>query len=402
MPDIYQDGLITTLHRFGSSNLNNLEEEIYQFSKRRPIALVLPAVPQDIKEEGLRRILKELRRVRYLRQIVVTLGQTDRKAFRKAKDMFRDFPIDSKLIWNTGARIQKLYRLLENNGISAGADGKGRSAWMAYGYILALGECEIIALHDCDILTYSRELLHRLCYPLTNPVMDYKFCKGYYSRVTDRLHGRVTRLFVFPLIKSLKRLIGQPPFLRYLESFRYPLSGEFSIVADLTRINRVPGDWGLDIGLLAGVYRRSSLNRICQVDLLENYEHRHRPLSADSPTTGMFKMSIDITRTLLRILSNEGIIFPKSFFNSLNCTYIKVAEDTIKKYEDDANINGLFYDRHEEKLAVETFMKALGIGIQDFLDDPLGVPPIPDWNRAISAVPNFFGLLIDAVEKDNQ
>lgn len=261
MPDIYQDGFITNLHRFGSSNLNDLEEELYHFSQRRPIALVLPAVPQDIEEEGLRKILKELRRVRYLKQIVVTLGQADRKAFRKAKDIFRDFSIDSELIWNTGTRIQKLYRLLEKNDINTGADGKGRSTWMAYGYILALGECEIIAIHDCDILTYSRELLHRLCYPLANPVMDYKFCKGYYSRVTDRLHGRVTRLFVFPLIKAMERIIGQNPFLRYLESFRYPLSGEFSIVADLARINRVSGDWGLEIGVLAGVYRRSSLKQ---------------------------------------------------------------------------------------------------------------------------------------------
>lgn len=45
MPDIYQDGFITNLHRFGSSNLNDLEEELYHFSQRRPIALVLPAVP---------------------------------------------------------------------------------------------------------------------------------------------------------------------------------------------------------------------------------------------------------------------------------------------------------------------------------------------------------------------
>ena len=292
--------------------------------------------------------------------------------------------------------------MLEKNDISPGADGKGRSTWMANGYILARGECKIIALHDCDILTYSRELLHRLCYPLANPVMNYSFCKGYYSRVTDRLHGRVTRLFLFPLFRALEKLLNIVPFLSYVSNFRYPLSGEFSITTDLARTNRVPGDWGLEIGVLAGVFRRCSLRRVCQADLAENYEHRHRPLSETSPTTGMFKMSIDIARTLFRILSAEDVIFSQDFFNSLKCTYIRAAEEIIKKYNDDADINGLFYDRHEEKLAVETFAEALRMGFEDFIDDPLGTPPIPAWNRAVSAVPDFFDRLVDAVEKDNE
>ena len=216
MADFYQDGLITTLHRFKTPDLKKLEEEIYYLSKKRPVALVLPAVPLDLEEEGLKKTLKELKNVKYLRHIVVTLGQTDKRTFKKAKNIFLDFPIETRLIWNNGGRIQRLYKVLEKNDINPGADGKGRSAWMAYGYILARGECDVIAIHDCDILTYSRELLHRLCYPLVNPVMNYKFCKGYYSRVTDRLHGRVTRLFVFPLIRALGTLLDKTPFLTYL------------------------------------------------------------------------------------------------------------------------------------------------------------------------------------------
>ena len=402
MPDLYQDGSITTLHRFAGSDIKKLEDELWYFSKKRPIALVLPALPLDIEGRALQIILDELRKVKYLRHIIVTLGQTDRAAFKKAKNLFKDFPVETKLIWNTGPRIEKLYSMLEKNDISPGADGKGRSTWMANGYILARGECKIIALHDCDILTYSRELLHRLCYPLANPVMNYSFCKGYYSRVTDRLHGRVTRLFLFPLFRALEKLLNIVPFLSYVSNFRYPLSGEFSITTDLARTNRVPGDWGLEIGVLAGVFRRCSLRRVCQADLAENYEHRHRPLSETSPTTGMFKMSIDIARTLFRILSAEDVIFSQDFFNSLKCTYIRAAEEIIKKYNDDADINGLFYDRHEEKLAVETFAEALRMGFEDFIDDPLGTPPIPAWNRAVSAVPDFFDRLVDAVEKDNE
>lgn len=73
---------------------------------------------------------------------------------------------------------------------------------LAYGYVLARGQSEVIALHDCAIVTYSRELLARLCYPVVNSNLDYVFCKGFYSRVTNKMHGRVTRLLVTPLETS--------------------------------------------------------------------------------------------------------------------------------------------------------------------------------------------------------
>ncbi|MGB1848551.1 MAG: glycosyl transferase, partial [Pseudohongiellaceae bacterium] len=82
-------------------------------------------------------------------------------------------------------------------------------------------------LHDCDILTYDRSLLARLLYPVANPNFSYAFNKGFYSRVAgDRISGRVVRLFVTPLIRTLKRVCGCSEFLDYMDSFRYPLAGE--------------------------------------------------------------------------------------------------------------------------------------------------------------------------------
>ena len=45
------------------------------------------------------------------------------------------------------------------------------------GYILSTGETEAVALHDCDILTYSRDLLARLIYPVANPKFNFDFAK---------------------------------------------------------------------------------------------------------------------------------------------------------------------------------------------------------------------------------
>jgi glucosyl-3-phosphoglycerate synthase len=76
-----------------------------------------------------------------------------------------------------------------------------------------------------------------------------------------------------PLLRAMKSVLGALPLLEYLDSFRYPLAGECSLTTDLIRINRIPSDWGLEVGVLAEVFRNCSLKRICQVELVENYEH---------------------------------------------------------------------------------------------------------------------------------
>ena len=74
------------------------------------------------------------------------------------------------------------------------------------GYVLARNQAEVIALHDCDILTYDKNLLARLVYPIANPLFNFEFCKGYYPRVTEsKINGRVTRLLINPLCLLLNQ-----------------------------------------------------------------------------------------------------------------------------------------------------------------------------------------------------
>lgn len=55
-----------------------------------------------------------------------------------------------------------------------------------------------------------------------HPATEFEFSKGYYARVTSKLYGRVTRLFYTPLIRSLRRILGQNLFLSYLATFATP------------------------------------------------------------------------------------------------------------------------------------------------------------------------------------
>jgi len=402
MADFYQTGLLATFHRLGALNQERLENDLAEFNKHRPLALVLPTTPKELDSQALRGILDVLKDLAYLNEIVVTLGRTDDPAhFRQVRRLLEPLPQPKKIVWASGPRFLDLYKLLEANDLSAGEDGKGRSAWTAYGYILAREESKVIALHDCDIVNYSREMLARLFYPVASPHIDYAFCKGYYARVTDRMHGRVTRLFVTPFVRSLIKLFGYLPFLVYLDSFRYALAGEFSMISDLARINRIPGDWGLEVETLAEVYRNYSLRRICQAEICDTYEHKHQPLSAEDPRTGLMKMAVDIAKSIFRNLAVESIILSESALRTLVVNYQRTAKDTVNRYSDDAAYNGLAFDYHLETTIVEAFTRAVQIAGKETMEDPLYSPLIPSWNRVTSAIPGFLDKLRMAVDADN-
>lgn len=401
MSDFHQNGVVTVLHRLGQPNMERLEAELERHAKTNPIALVLPSLYAELERPALKGIVETLKDVRYLNEIVISLDCASALEFRLAKDYFAVLPQRVRLIWNDGARVQDILKLLVSNEIDIGLPGKGRGCWIAFGYVLARRQSKVIALHDCDILSYDREYLARLCYPITSPYLAYEFCKGYYSRVTDRLHGRVTRLFFTPLIRSLQQLVGPQPFLAFLDSFRYPLAGEFSMVRDLARINRIPGDWGLEIGVLAEVYRNCALRRICQADIADAYEHKHQALSADDPGAGLLKMCVDITKSLFRNLASEGVVLSEAILKTLRASYLQAAQEAISRYENDAAINSLKFDRHEERTAVEVFLKGMKLATDGFLEDPLGVPMISNWSRVAAAMPDVFERLIDAVEQDH-
>jgi glucosyl-3-phosphoglycerate synthase len=402
MSDFFQNGEIATFHRLKQGDLRRIEAELKEATKHRPISLVLPYIPLELQGAGLPRIIEELRQVKYIKNIIVTIGRANATDFKQAKKVFSALPQNPILIWCTGSRIEKLYRLFADTGMEVGGDGKGRSAWTAYGYILAREDSEVIALHDCDIVTYNRDLLARLCYPVANPNVDFEFCKGYYSRAVERMHGRVTRIFVTPLIRALKATLGQNQFLDYLDSFRYILAGEFSMGTDLARRIRIPGDWGIEVGVLAEVHRNCALRRICQVDLSDNYEHKHQPLTLEDPNQGLLKMGTDIAKCLFRTMASMGFTLTNEFFISLKSSYLRLAQDLIARYEYDSLINGLRYDRHAEGTAAEAFVRCIVSAGQQFLETPIETPYIPNWNRVVSAVPNIFELLIRTVEQDNR
>jgi glucosyl-3-phosphoglycerate synthase len=167
-------------------------------------------------------------------------------------------------------------------------------------------------------------------------------------------------------------------------------------------MNRIPSDWGLEVETLAEVYRNFSLRRICQAEICETYEHKHQPLSAEDPKTGLMKMAIDIAKSVFRNLAMESIILSESALRTLIINYQRTANDAVKRYRDDADFNGLSFDYHLETVIVEAFTRAIQIAGGEFMGDPLYSPLIPSWNRVTSAIPDFLDRLREAVDADNK
>lgn len=403
MADFHQNGIITTLHNLTDRPLADIEDELVNFGKRRPMALILPSLYSELETEALPNIIKELQKVPYLSQITIGLDRADVDQYKHALSFFSDLPQNHRVLWNDGPRLRAIDAELQEMGLAPKEPGKGRNVWYCMGYTLASGKAESVALHDCDILTYKREQLARLIYPVANPLFNYEFCKGYYARVADgRINGRVSRLLVTPLIRALKKVVGENGYLSYMDSYRYILAGEFSFRRDVLNDIRIPSDWGLEIGVLSEMHRNYANNRLCQVDIADVYDHKHQDLSLEDAQAGLSKMSIDIAKALYRKLATKGHVFNQETFRSLKATYYRIALDFVETYRNDAIMNGLHYDIHEEEMAVEMFSKNIMDAGKTFLEHPMETPFIPSWNRVVSAVPDIFEKLVNAVEADHE
>lgn len=401
MGDFHQNGKITTLHNLTQRPVANLEHDLIEFSRHRLLGLVLPSLYSELEQPALENIVQELMDVPYLNQIVVGLDRADKHQYAHALKFFDRLPQRVSVLWNDGPRLRAIDKKLSEHDVAPTDPGKGRNVWYCYGYMLASGRAEAIALHDCDIKTYSRDMLARLIYPVANPSFSFDFCKGYYARMKETsLGGRVTRLLVTPLILALKAVCGASPYLDFLHSFRYPLAGEFAIRRDAINDLRIPTDWGLEIGVLSEMFRNHSLSRLCQVDIADRYDHKHQDLSAEDASRGLSKMSIDIAKAMFRKLAIQGETFSLEKVRTVKATYFRIALDFVEIFEADAQMNGLKFDRHEEEKAVELFAANVVEAGSEFLENPMDTPFISPWNRVLSAVPEVFDELRDAVDRD--
>ena len=403
MSDFSQNGIISTLHDFNTKSTSIIESELLKFSKQRKMELILPCLYSELEGLSLPKIVEEISKTKYLDHIIIGLDRANETQAKKAWKFFKKLKTSFSILWNDGPGLKKLDQELKKNNLAPSELGKGRNVWYCIGMCIARDSARSVALHDCDIKTYDRRMLAKLFYPVVNPIFNFEFCKGYYSRVADKkMNGRVARLLVFPLLTALEKTIGKSDYLEFMKSFKYPLAGEFSFRRNVLPELRISSDWGIEVGILSEMQRSFSPQNICQVDLADTYDHKHQVLSIDDETKGLSRMSIDIIKTFIKKLATQGNTFSREKFRSLKATYYRSALDLIDIYRSDAIMNGLKFDSHMEEKAVELFAMNIMKAGEGFILNPMDTPFIPTWSRVKSAIPDFLGRLEKVVNDDNK
>ncbi|MCW4025412.1 MAG: glucosyl-3-phosphoglycerate synthase [Candidatus Bathyarchaeota archaeon] len=382
--DIEQER-IGRIHDY-SINFETLKNRLNELSDKYPSGVIIPIIGQDLESPALPKIIKGLNKCEYLKKVYIALSAADESEYNQTLKATSKIEIPCDVIWCNRPQVELILADLKKKGLDVtGLNGKGKDVWLTTG--IASLELHAIAIHDADILTYSEAYPTKLLYTIVDPRLDFTFSKGYYARVNlenKKMYGRIYRLFINPLLAALqKKLDNRSTFIRYLQAFRYPLSGEMAIYTDLALNLRSPSDWGLEIGILAELYRNVSNKRICEVDL-GFFEHKHKAISHEA----LLKTAEDSFTTLLRTLTEtEGIDVSNAFLLSLEVIYRRFAQDRIRQYQADALCNSLDYDRHQEETTVDALSEVIVQAGKRYLQKPTSAQ-LPDWLRILSAMPD--------------
>ena len=383
----FQQSLITTVHDYSLGNLDAIDfnRELQQ----RPTALLIPCLMEEFKRPALSLIRDTLSKLTGLSSLVIALSAESIEDVTAAEAFFADMPFPVQVHWTNGPAVREVLSSMGSLGLDlTGPPGKGWAVWQGLG--VACQQAEVIGLFDADIRTFGSGYPERMLRPLLNPSHGMAYVKAFYSRLsleTQALQGRATRLFVGPLLASLEQIFGTLPYLRYLQTFRYPLAGEFAFTRDLAMNLRIPSDWGLEMGLLSEVYRHVAPSRITQVDL-GLFDHKHKSLG-DKPDEGLQRMASEIFCTVLRsLMEHEGCVMSMDQLPTLEVLYRRVGEDRVRQFGLDSAINRLPYDRHGEELALHRFADLLRPSLSGLLASPIA-HQLPSWSRLNSCNPSF-------------
>jgi len=376
---------IANIHDF-SLDFDSMAGHLNDLKKKYSSGLIIPIKGSDIDSPGLPKMIEEINQCDYLSKVIIALSVDNRKDYDKVLRLSKNFKTQCEVAWCNKPEVLSVLHDLKHKGLDiTSLSGKGKDVWIAIG--IASLDLFAFVLHDSDIVSYSKMLPTKLLYPIIEPKLDFFFSKGYYARISlenRKLYGRINRIFIGPLLEVLQEKLRYSRFLTYLQSFSYPLAGEVAIYSDLATHIRIPNDWGLELGLLAELYRNASYRRICEVDL-GIYDHKHKEVSADA----LLKTAEDSFVTLLRTLTEmENIEVSESFLVSLQVAYRRLAQDKIRQYHADAICNNLDFNRHEEEVDVDLLCNVILSGGRKYLGNPMKTQ-LPDWLRAISAMPDI-------------
>ena len=390
MSDFAQNETICTLQGLNHEHLREIDQRLLpEIAHSTPITLVLPCHAVDLRNPALTSICTELSKAKWLHSVLVPLNGLDVQGFLEARALFsRLLTIGHTLLHVDSPRCLDALSYAADVPAESLQKGKGLNVWAAVGLHYARRGHGIVVFQDADVVSFNRAILARMCMACANPEWGFDFAKMYYSRATDRLYGRVSRLFLSPLLHALIDVCGHLPLLDFLRGFRYPLSGECAMSTGLAGALEFQAGWGLEIGMLSEVFRKVDPVRIAQVDGGSGYDHKHQPAEAS-----LERMCAEIAGTLLEQLSIEGCRVDGRFADSLSHAMQTEAAEAVRRSKILAQINGFPFEVEPETALSQLFLSSMRA-----LPEPSRAKALPSWQTVERLRPGAITRLRELIE----
>jgi glucosyl-3-phosphoglycerate synthase len=359
MSDFLQSASVITLPLLDGTASGTRHHDLSTWSNDRPLALVLPCHARELGSPALARIRQSLAEIPWLHRLVIGLDAASESEFAATCRKFSNLPCDVEILWHDGPRAEAA--------TGPAADfptGKGRNLWLCCRAALADPAVLAVAAHDADIVGYSPDFLARLCWPVLHPEAGLDGCKGWYSRHSSQLHGRLFRLLVQPLCQAITATGSPSPWISYLGEFRYALSGEWCLRRSALQQIPFGTGWDAEIRMLHAWHALPSL-RICQTELCKAYDHRHHDLS------GLGLMASEVASAIWQGIATEHRPDPQAVLTQWHAASSRSLQHACLT----ARINGLMHSPEAESAAAHAFSAVLPSALRNSTPPSLLPPP---------------------------
>ncbi len=366
-----------------------------------PLALVMPCLVTELDQPALAGMVSSWPRTPYLDTVVISLDRADAAGFERALDYFRALGGAPWSCGTTPTRSRASVREIERDGLGLGPrPARGARCGWPSATSSPRSARRRVAFHDADVVDYERSLLANLVYPILHPSLGVRLLQG----VLRALHGPPARPGHPPAgaaaAPGARRRRGRHPYLSYLAPSATRSPARSRSTPTCCGWLRIPGDWGLEVGLLFEVLRHRSARRICQVDVADRFEHKHQPLCPPSTSPGPAPHggghrqapAANSRRGRRRAAVRGGVQGPARRLPALRRgRRVRLVRGRDVQRPDASTVT--------PRRRRWTFSRALAEGCQQFHEDPLGTPPLPNWARVLSAFPEVGDRLVGAVPK---
>ena len=147
MGDFSQNGIVSTLHDFGTKSTTEIEKDLLNFSKERKMELILPCLYSELDGSALPNIIDQISKTKYLNHVIIGLDRASESQAKKAWKFFKKINVPFTILWNDGPKLKKLDSELKKKNLAPNQMGKGRNVWYCIGMCIARDTARSVALH---------------------------------------------------------------------------------------------------------------------------------------------------------------------------------------------------------------------------------------------------------------